>query len=49
LCAADAWFLLTAVTACDLGSGVPLAPGESVAFGIDADIRPVHGRRIRDR
>ena len=49
LCAADALFLLTAVTACDLGSGVPLAPGECVAFGIERGIGPVHDRRIRDR
>jgi fructose-1,6-bisphosphatase II len=46
LCGADAWFLLTAVTACALGPGVPLAPGESVAFGIGGGVKP-HGSPIR--
>lgn len=34
LCAADAGFFLTAVTACELGPGVRLLPGESVASGV---------------
>lgn len=37
LCAANAWFLLTAVTTCALGPGGRLAPGESVAFGIGGE------------
>ncbi len=47
LCAADAWFFLTAVTACGIGPGEPLAPGESVAFGVAGGIRPP-GALVRD-
>lgn len=34
LCGAEAWFLLTAVTGCDLGSGARLAPGASWSAGL---------------
>ena len=41
LCGASAGFFLAAVTACDLGAGVRLAPGESVVLGIPgADLAP---------
>ena len=33
LCGADAWLFITAVTACDLGAGERLAPGQSWEIG----------------
>lgn len=49
LCAADAWFLFTAVTACSVGPGGPLAPGESIAVGVDPrGGRSAHGATIGD-
>ena len=39
LCGADAWLFVTAVTACDLGAGERLAPGESWEIAPTGGIR----------